>query len=147
MHCDILTGTHSILSFCRFFVRADFELPISSTNAKLLYFLNLGLVDLDIALGAGIFVDVDKEHGMRRADNPNSVRYGRLSIDDIKNRVPVKKDLFVVCAAGKLNLTSCCSQAHCTARLTLHSAHQFTSCCRGNCRRLHRRVGFADTWF
>ena len=113
MHSDILTGTHSILSFCRFFVRADFELPISSTNATLLYFLNLGLVDLDIAVGAGIFVDADKEHGMRIADNTNSVRYGRLSIDDIKNRVPVKKDLFVVCAAGKLNLTACGSQAHC----------------------------------
>jgi hypothetical protein len=84
-----------------FFVRADFTLPVTSINAKLLYFLKLSLQNVGIAFGAGIFVNIDKAHGMRRIDNPNSVRYGRLSIDDIKNRVPVKKELFVICAAGK----------------------------------------------
>ena len=36
-----------------FFVKADFHLPIDSSDAKLLYFLNLGLQDIDIAFGAG----------------------------------------------------------------------------------------------
>ena len=86
-----------------FFVRADFNLPVSSMDAKLLYFLNLGLDDIDIAFGAGIFVNIDKSHGMRgKPDDPNSIKFGRLSIDDIRNRVPVKKDLFVICAAGKI---------------------------------------------
>ena len=84
-----------------FFVRADFNLPIASTEAKLLYFFNLGLTDLDISLGAGIFVNVDKAHGMRREDDSNSLQYGRLSLDDLRNRVPSKKDLFVICAAGE----------------------------------------------
>ena len=85
-----------------FFVRADFNFPIENIDTKLLYFLNLGLTDLDIAFGAGIFVNVDKAHGMRTEDNPNSVRYGRLTLDDVRNRVPVKKELFVICAAGML---------------------------------------------
>ena len=38
---------------------------------------------------------------MRKEDDPDSVRYGRLSIDDLRNKVPVKKDLFVICATGK----------------------------------------------
>ena len=84
-----------------FFVRADFNMPVSSTEAKLLYFLNLGLRDIDIAFGAGIFVNIDKSHGMRKVDNPNSIQYGRLSLDDVRNKVPVKKDLFVICAVGK----------------------------------------------
>jgi hypothetical protein len=84
------------------FVKADFTLPIPYVDAKLLYFLNLGFENFDIAFGAGIFLDIDKEHGMRETDNPNSVRYGRLTLDDIQNRVPDKKDLFVICAAGTL---------------------------------------------
>ena len=76
-------------------------MPVSSIDAKLLYFLNLGFTDLDVAFGAGIFVNVNKAHGMRRVDNPNSVRYGRLTLDDVRNRVPSKKDLFVSCASGK----------------------------------------------
>lgn len=36
-----------------FFVRADFNLPIDSAQAKLLYFLKLGFTDIDIAFGAG----------------------------------------------------------------------------------------------
>ena len=68
-----------------FFVRADFNLPVQSMDAKLLYFLNLGLDDIDISFGAGIFVDIDKEHGMRgKVDDPNSVRFGRLSIADLR---------------------------------------------------------------
>jgi hypothetical protein len=43
-----------------FFVRADFTLPVTRTDAKLLYFLKLSLDDLDIAFGAGIFVDIGK---------------------------------------------------------------------------------------
>jgi hypothetical protein len=74
---------------------------IDSTDAKLLYFLNLGLTNIEIAFGAGIFVNVDKSHGMRADDNPNSTRFGRLTLDDVRNKVPVKKDLFVFCAAGK----------------------------------------------
>jgi hypothetical protein len=66
-----------------------------------LYFLNFALTGVDIEFGAGIFVNVDKAHGMRVEDNPNSIRFGRLYLDDIINRVPVKKELFVVCAAGK----------------------------------------------
>ena len=84
-----------------FFIKADFLLPVDTTDAKLLYFLKLGLKDIDIAFGAGIFVNIDKAHGMRKADNPNSIRYGRVSMNDLKNRIPVKKDLFVICAAGK----------------------------------------------
>ena len=112
-----------------FFVRADFNLPFNSTEAKLLYFLKMSLIDLDIAfgenalmtsnitffychslsharihnisIGAGIFVNIDKEHAMRKEDEPDSVRYGRMSLDDLRNKVPVKKDLFVICAAGK----------------------------------------------
>ena len=83
-----------------FFIRADFNLPIDSASAKLLYFLKLGFTDIDIAFGAGIFVDVDKANAMRKVDNPNSIQYGRLSVDDFRNKVPSKKDLFVVCAAG-----------------------------------------------
>ena len=83
-----------------FFVRGDFQLPVSSTDAKLLYFLNLGLENLNIAFGAGIFVNIDKAHGMRKTDDPNSIQYGRVSINDLKNKIPVKKDLFVICAAG-----------------------------------------------
>ena len=83
-----------------FFVKADFNLPVNSADAKLLYFLNLGLQNIDIAFGAGIFVNIDKSHGMRKVDDPNSVQYGRLTIDDIRNRVPSKKDLFVICAAA-----------------------------------------------
>lgn len=85
-----------------FFVRADFNMQIDHIDAKLLYFLNLGLTDVNIAFGAGIFLNVDKAHGMRVEDSANSTRYGRLTIDDIRNKVPVKKDLFVFCAAGKL---------------------------------------------
>ena len=84
-----------------FFVKADLNMHINSTDSKLLYFLNLGLEGIDIAFGTGIFMNIDKAHGMRKADDPNSVRYGRLSLDDFKNRVPVKKDLFVICAAGE----------------------------------------------
>lgn len=76
-------------------------MPIDSTEAKLLYFLKLSLYDIDIAFGAGIFMNIDKAHGMRKADDPNSVRYGRVSVGDLKTRIPVKKDLFVICAAGK----------------------------------------------
>ena len=86
-----------------FFVRGDFYLPVSSTNAKLLYFLNLGLDDMRIAFGAGIFMNIDKAHGMRKIDDPNSIRYGRVSINDLKNKIPVKKDLFVICAAGNMD--------------------------------------------
>ena len=46
-------------------------------------------------------MNVDKANAMRKVDDPKSVRYGRLSIADFKNKVPSKKDLFVVCAAGK----------------------------------------------
>ena len=42
---------------------------------------------------------------MRKVDNPNSIKYGRLTLDDIKNKVPVKKDLFVICATGKYFMT------------------------------------------
>ena len=83
-----------------FFVRADFNMPVPSTNAKLLYFLNLGITDLNIAFGIGLFVNIDKAHGMRSADSSGSVRYGRLTLSDINNRVPVKDELFVVCATG-----------------------------------------------
>ena len=38
-----------------FFVRADFNLPFNSTDATLLYFLKLSLVDLDIAFGEIIY--------------------------------------------------------------------------------------------
>ena len=84
-----------------FFIKADFLLPVDTTDAKLLYFLKLGLKDIDIAFGAGIFVNIDKAHGMRKIDDPNSISYGRVSMNDLKNRIPVKKDLFVICAAGK----------------------------------------------
>jgi hypothetical protein len=82
-----------------FFIKADFDLPVASSNAKLLYFLNFYLEAIHIEFGAGIFVDIDKEKAMRSDDNRNSVRYGRVSRDDIQNKIPVKKDLFVVCAA------------------------------------------------
>jgi hypothetical protein len=84
-----------------FFIKADFNLPVDSATAKLLYFLKLSFGDIDIAFGAGIFVDINKSNGMRKVDNPNSVRYGRLTVDDFRNRVPSKKDLFIICAAGK----------------------------------------------
>lgn len=83
-----------------FFIRADFNLPIDAASAKLLYFLNLGFHDIDIAFGAGIFVDIDKANAMLKADNPNSASYGRMTLDELKNKVPQKKDLFVICAAG-----------------------------------------------
>ena len=83
-----------------FFIKADFNLPIDSASAVLLYFLKLGFRDIDIAFGAGIFVDVNKANAMRKADNPNSISYGRLTISDLKNKVPQKKDLFIICAAG-----------------------------------------------
>jgi hypothetical protein len=79
-------------------------MPVGSTDAKLLYFLNIGLTDIDIAFGAGIFVNIDKAHGMRVVEDPNSAKLGRLTLNDIINKVPVKKDLFVVCAAGKLGV-------------------------------------------
>ena len=40
---------------------ADFGLPITSTNAKLLYFLDFYMESVNIEFGAGIFVDIDKE--------------------------------------------------------------------------------------
>jgi hypothetical protein len=41
---------------------ADFMLPnITSTDAKLLYFLNFYLEGIQIEFGAGIFVDIDKK--------------------------------------------------------------------------------------
>ena len=83
------------------FLKADFNLPIATAEAKLLYFLSLGFTGLDIAFGAGIFLNFDKAHGMRRMDDPNSVKYGRITLDEIQNKVPNLKDLFVVCAAGK----------------------------------------------
>lgn len=43
-------------------MRADFDLPISSSYAKLLYFLNFHLQTINIEFGAGIFVDINKEH-------------------------------------------------------------------------------------
>lgn len=85
-----------------FFLKADFNVPIDYTKAKLLYFLSLGFTDIDVAFGAGIFLNLDKAHGMRKADDPSSTRYGRLSLDDMSNRVPRAADLFVICAAGKL---------------------------------------------
>lgn len=75
-------------------------MPIDSASAKLLYFLKLGFNEIDIAFGAGIFVDVDKANAMRKVDDPNSVSYGRMTLDDLKNKVPRKKDLFVICATG-----------------------------------------------
>ena len=81
-------------------------MPVNSLDAKLLYFLNLNLTDIDVAVGTGIFLNIDKAHGMRKADNSNSVQYGRLSLDDIRNRVPVKKDLFVICAAAAGGITA-----------------------------------------
>ena len=76
-------------------------MPIDSAEGRILYFLNLGFTDLDISFGAGLFVNFDKAHGMRQADNPNSISYGRLTLEEIDNKVPTKKDLFVICAAGK----------------------------------------------
>ena len=70
-------------------------------DAKLLYFLNLGMTDLEISFGAGIFLNIDKAHGMRVSDEPDSLRYGRLTLDEMLNKVPVKKDLFVLCATGE----------------------------------------------
>ena len=102
------------------FIRADFSLPVSYIDAKLLYFLNLGLENLEVVFGAGIFVDVDKEHGMQRADDPNSVQYGRLSVDDIVNRVPVLKDLFVICAAGKLLIGYIYNQVQCRSLVSVN---------------------------
>ena len=43
-------------------MRADFDLPISSSYAKLLYFLNFHLDSVQIEFGAGVFVDINKEH-------------------------------------------------------------------------------------
>lgn len=63
--------------------------------------MDLYLIEAEIAFGAGIFMNIDKVHGMRQADDPNSVRWGRVSLDDMKNRVPADKDLYVICAAGK----------------------------------------------
>jgi hypothetical protein len=89
-----------------FFVRADFNMPVPSTNAKLLYFLNLGITDLNIAFGMGLFVNIDKAHGMRSADSSGSVRYGRLTLSDINNKVPVKDEIFVVCVTAAAGLTA-----------------------------------------
>jgi hypothetical protein len=50
-----------------FFIKADFNLPVDSATAKLLYFLKLSFGDIDIAFGAGIFVDINKANGMRKA--------------------------------------------------------------------------------
>ena len=71
----------------------------------MLYFLSLHFADVDLAFGVGVFLNIDKANGMRKADNPNSVQYGRLSLDDMKNRVPRKKDLFVICAAAAGGIT------------------------------------------
>lgn len=86
-----------------FSIRADFDLPIETIDAKLLYFLNLALNDIQIKLGAGVFVDLDKQRAMRIGDNRDSVRYGRLSLSDLKQRVPVKKDV----SCGKCLSHSC----------------------------------------
>lgn len=45
-----------------------------------------------------MFVDIDKEKALRIAnDDPNSFRYGRISKDELANKVPNKKDLFQIC--------------------------------------------------
>ena len=64
---------------------------------------------------------------MRTTDDPNSVRYGRLSIDDISNKVPSKKDLFVICAGSELIFMF----DHCGLNLILIFSHysSFISCC------------------
>jgi hypothetical protein len=67
-------------------------------STRLLYFLNITLEDLNLEFGAGMFVDIDKEKALRIAnDDPNSFRYGRISKDELANKVPNKKDLFQIC--------------------------------------------------
>lgn len=82
-----------------FFVRADFDLDVEVVSATLLYFLNITLEDISVEFGAGVFVDIDKESALRKADNSSSVSYGRLTRNDF-NKIPNKKDLFQLCAAA-----------------------------------------------
>jgi hypothetical protein len=86
-----------------FQIVADLELDLNSIDATLLYFLNLELKKIRIEFGAGIFIDIDKEKATRKTDDMNSVRYGRISRDDIR-KIPVKKDLFQIVAAAAATL-------------------------------------------
>ena len=54
--------------------------------------------------GAGVFIDIDKAKAMRKDDNTTSVRYGRLSRDDLR-KIPVKKDLFQISATAAGGIT------------------------------------------
>ena len=54
---------------------------------------------LNTGFGGGVFIDIDKENAMRKLDNSSSVRYGRLSRDDLR-KIPVKKNLFQISAVA-----------------------------------------------
>lgn len=77
---------------------------INEVTATLLHFLDMDINTVLIEFGAGIFVDIDKERALRITDDPNSVRYGRVTRDMLP-KIPVKSELFTICAAaaaGKL---------------------------------------------
>lgn len=81
-------------------ITADFYLNVAEIDAKLLYFLNLYMENAVIEFGAGIFVDIDKEAALGKADGVNSLLYGRVTRDIFRNKIKNKKNLFQICAAA-----------------------------------------------
>ncbi|EJK50116.1 hypothetical protein THAOC_30946, partial [Thalassiosira oceanica] len=83
-----------------FFISADFNLPNLNLSAELLRFLKVNTTNTDIYFGAGIFVDISKEAATGKSDDaPGSIRHGRLT-REMLSRMPVKRDLFQICAAA-----------------------------------------------
>lgn len=93
LSCSLITCSHLASS-------SDFDMTVNTIDAKLLYFLDVDMNEALIEFGAGVFVDIDKERALRiTEDDPNSVRYGRVTRDMLP-KIPVKSDLFQICAAA-----------------------------------------------
>ena len=88
-------------------MNADFDISIDSIDAKLLYFLNIGLDDIAVQFAAGIFVDMSKEAALRldEPEDKNTVQYGRLT-RDMMNNLASKRDIFQLSASAAAGLTA-----------------------------------------
>lgn len=82
-----------------FEIGARLDITDLDIHASLLSFLDLSLTNTDISVGAGIFVDIDKEAATRKPVDTDTIQYGRLSRDTLK-QITQKKDLFQICAVA-----------------------------------------------
>ena len=97
--------THPDDELSELFIKADLNMTGLNVDSRLLYFLGLKMNGLDIALGAGIFVDINKMTALRlKGPEEPSVNKGRLTLDMIR-QLASKRDMFQICAIAAAGVT------------------------------------------